>query len=167
MLLTGLALETFIEPDHGNVMLNKTSWKGRKAVIIGAARQGLSLARYLAKHDATVVVNDRLPETDLIRQRRALTDQLTTNDHAVEWVCGSHPMDILDGTDTVFVSGGVPHSVAEPQLPEAAIAPPSVRDNDAAPLGALGHEARQCLRRRVGDVAQADAATPGSRPGGA
>jgi len=100
----GLAVETFL--------VNKTTWKDRKAVIIGAARQGLALAGYLAKHGATVVVNDRLPERDLLPRRQMLSDHLGANDHAVEWVCGSHPIDILNGADTIFVSGGVPLSLS-------------------------------------------------------
>jgi UDP-N-acetylmuramoylalanine--D-glutamate ligase len=108
----GLAVETFLDPDYGNGMLNKTTWKDRKAVIIGAARQGLALAGYLAKHGATVVVNDHLPERDLLPRRQMLSEHLAANDHAVEWVCGSHPIDILNGADTIFVSGGVPLSLS-------------------------------------------------------
>lgn len=117
MFLSGLTLETFIEPEYGNGMLDKASWKDRKVVIIGAARQGLSLARYLAKNGAAVVINDRLPEQDLLPQRQALSDHFASCYYPVEWVCGSHPMDILDGADTVFVSGGVPLSL--PLIQEA------------------------------------------------
>src|SRR5258707_11578743 len=35
------------------------NWKGKRVVIIGAARQGLALARYLARNGAQVMLNDR------------------------------------------------------------------------------------------------------------
>ncbi len=117
MLLTGLAPDPFIDPGYGNWMLEKASWKDRKVVIIGAARQGLALTKYLGKHGAIVVVNDRLTEQDLIPQRQEISEHFPTFDYPVEWVCGSHPIDILDGTDTVFISGGVPLSL--PLIQEA------------------------------------------------
>ena len=78
------------------------SWEGKRVVVIGAARQGTVLARYLAEHGAWVVVND---------QRRAdqiqpMVDSLA--DLNVEWVLGGHPLEILDGADWVCPSGGVP-----------------------------------------------------------
>ncbi|RPH55369.1 MAG: UDP-N-acetylmuramoyl-L-alanine--D-glutamate ligase, partial [Chloroflexi bacterium] len=43
--------------------MTKTNWNGKRIVVIGAARQGLALARYLARHGAQVVLNDkRAPE---------------------------------------------------------------------------------------------------------
>ena len=36
-------------------------WTGQRVVIVGAARQGLALARYLAAHGARVVLNDNRP----------------------------------------------------------------------------------------------------------
>jgi len=36
-----------------------TKWSGKRVVIIGAARQGLALARYLEKNGAFVTVNDQ------------------------------------------------------------------------------------------------------------
>ena len=39
-----------------------TDWNGKNILIIGAARQGLALARYLTKHGAKVTLNDvRMP----------------------------------------------------------------------------------------------------------
>lgn len=39
-----------------------TNWFGMRVVIIGAARQGLALARYLAEQRAMVILNDqRMP----------------------------------------------------------------------------------------------------------
>lgn len=79
-----------------------TGWQNRHVVIIGAGRQGIALARYLAEHGADVTLNDRRQERDLLGVREALR---TSN---VDWVLGSHPLDLLDGTETLAVSGGVP-----------------------------------------------------------
>jgi UDP-N-acetylmuramoylalanine--D-glutamate ligase len=79
------------------------NWKGKRVVVIGAARQGLALSRYLAGHGAQVILNDR-------RQPEQLTAEMESlSKYAVEWVTGGHPLEILETpTDLVCVSGGVP-----------------------------------------------------------
>ena len=77
-------------------------WSGQRVVILGAARQGIALARYLVSHGATVVMNDRMPESELQEARRALEDL------PIEWVYGGHPLDALDGANLICPSGGVP-----------------------------------------------------------
>ena len=71
-------------------------------LVIGAARQGLALARYLAQHGAQVVLNDQRPAEQLSDARLALAGL------PVEWVCGGHPLELLDGIDLLCPSGGVP-----------------------------------------------------------
>jgi UDP-N-acetylmuramoylalanine--D-glutamate ligase len=80
----------------------KTNWINREVLVIGAARQGLALARYLSKHGANVTLNDGRPEGDL----QSAIEQLT--DVSIHWVLGGHPLEILNGIDLVCVSGGVP-----------------------------------------------------------
>ena len=70
--------------------------------MIGAARQGAALSRYLAEKGADVVLNDHRSEEALADVREELSDLNLT------WVTGSHPIEILDGTDLVCLSGGVP-----------------------------------------------------------
>lgn len=79
-----------------------TRWEGKRVVMIGAARQGLALARYLAENGASVVLNDRRKEEALTSAREELADLDIT------WVTGSHPLELLEGTDLVCLSGGVP-----------------------------------------------------------
>jgi UDP-N-acetylmuramoylalanine--D-glutamate ligase len=79
-----------------------TRWDGKRVVMIGAARQGLALVRYLAENGASVILNDRLSEEALVSAREELADLNIT------WVTGSHPLEILDGADLVCLSGGVP-----------------------------------------------------------
>ena len=80
----------------------KTNWINKKVLVIGAARQGLALARYLSNHGAIVTLNDGRPEKDLQSAREQLKDV------SIHWVLGGHPLDILDKIDLVCVSGGVP-----------------------------------------------------------
>jgi len=77
-------------------------YRGRRVVILGMARQGIALARYLTDHQATVVVSD-------LRLAEELTHSLAQlADPAVTTVLGGHPVSLLDGADLVCLSGGVP-----------------------------------------------------------
>lgn len=80
----------------------RMDWVNKHVLVIGAARQGLALARYLTNHAANVTLNDGQSEQDLLSAR----DQL--KDLPIHWVVGEHPLGILDGIDLVCVSGGVP-----------------------------------------------------------
>ena len=73
-------------------------------VILGAARQGIALTRYLAQHGARVILNDRHSETELQTARAALADL----ESQIRWVSGGHPLELLEGADLLCVSGGVP-----------------------------------------------------------
>lgn len=75
---------------------------GKYIVILGFARQGMALARFLAEHGARVVVSDMRPASQLQDSMEALKDL------EIEYVLGGHPMSLLDGADMVAVSGGVP-----------------------------------------------------------
>jgi len=83
------------------------NWNGQKVVIVGAARQGLALARYLLLHGAKVVVNDKRTLSDLPAAQDSLSD-LTTADYALECIFGDHPLSMLNGVDLLCLSGGVP-----------------------------------------------------------
>jgi UDP-N-acetylmuramoylalanine--D-glutamate ligase len=77
-------------------------WNGKRVLVIGAARQGLALARFLSNHGSRVTLNDqRAPEA--LSQAQASLAGLP-----VEWALGGHPFDLLDDKDLVCLSGGVP-----------------------------------------------------------
>lgn len=78
------------------------NWRNKKVIIIGAARQGLALARYLARHGAQVTVNDRRTADQLTEEMQPLTK------FEIQWSLGGHDPQIVTGSDLVFVSGGVP-----------------------------------------------------------
>ncbi len=75
---------------------------GKRVLIVGAARQGLALARYLVRHGAEVVLNDVRPAEQMQAARAALADL------DVAWVLGAHPLHLLERTDLLCISGGVP-----------------------------------------------------------
>ena len=77
-------------------------WNGKTVVIIGAARQGIALARYLARRGARVRLTDQQPLEEFAEARRSLAEL------PIEWVCGGHPLSLLEGADLLCPSGGVP-----------------------------------------------------------
>ena len=83
-------------------MEQKTDWNGKRVVILGGARQGQAAARWLARHGAIVTVNDRRSNAEMSAARAALAGT------PVNWVLGGHPIEILDATDTLCISGGIP-----------------------------------------------------------
>jgi UDP-N-acetylmuramoylalanine--D-glutamate ligase len=86
-------------------------WSGTRVLIVGVARQGTALARYLVDHGAEVVLNDRGIASDLADAQDELADL------PVEWVLGGHPLSVLDDIDLVCPSGGVPLTI--PLMEEA------------------------------------------------
>ena len=70
--------------------------------ILGGSRQGQAAARWLSRHGAAVTVNDRATGERMVAARAALSEVPVT------WVLGSHPVEILDRTDVLCLSGGVP-----------------------------------------------------------
>ena len=85
-----------------------SEWSGKRLVILGAARQGTALARYLARQGARVLINDQRPTEQLEPARLALADLDGDVEHPLQWVLGGHPLDILERADLLCVSGGVP-----------------------------------------------------------
>ncbi len=79
-----------------------TDWNNKNILIIGAARQGLALARYLSKHGANVTLNDIRMPFDLKDEQAALQDV------DVKWELGAHYSSLLRGKDLVCLSGGIP-----------------------------------------------------------
>ncbi|MBN1201650.1 MAG: UDP-N-acetylmuramoyl-L-alanine--D-glutamate ligase [Anaerolineae bacterium] len=75
---------------------------GRRVVVLGAARQGRALGRWLPTVGAQVTLSDNRP-----------TDQLADvvaefEGSPVDLALGGHPLDLLDDCDLLCVSGGIP-----------------------------------------------------------
>jgi UDP-N-acetylmuramoylalanine--D-glutamate ligase len=98
-------------------MMNEQLWKDQRVVILGAARQGTALARYLVRHGAKVMLSDLRSTEELSDARAALADLAERDPHSLEWYCGGHPLELLNRADLVCVSGGVP--LEQPIIVEA------------------------------------------------
>ncbi|HEX2906136.1 MAG TPA: UDP-N-acetylmuramoyl-L-alanine--D-glutamate ligase, partial [Phototrophicaceae bacterium] len=73
---------------------------GKKVAVLGFARQGKALARWLPTIGASVVVSDMRTREQLASEIEAFPD--------VEFVLGGHPESLLDGVEALCLSGGVP-----------------------------------------------------------
>jgi UDP-N-acetylmuramoylalanine--D-glutamate ligase len=75
---------------------------GKHVLIIGAARQGQALARYLNGQKARVILNDKNASQEMLELAADFERR------GIECVFGSHPIDLLDRVELVCLSGGVP-----------------------------------------------------------
>jgi UDP-N-acetylmuramoylalanine--D-glutamate ligase len=144
-------------------------WKDKRVVVVGAARQGLALARYLARHGAQVVLNDRRPAAELQPVVESLLlPAVKDYPGSVKLVFGSHSPGILGGVDLVCPSGGVP--LTSPLILEArrrgiALSNDSQIFLEAAPckvIGITGSAGKTTTTTLVGRIAQVAAAEAGS-----
>jgi UDP-N-acetylmuramoylalanine--D-glutamate ligase len=78
---------------------------GRKVVVLGLARQGAALVRYLSRKGARVTVSDMKPAEALQKEIEGLRGI------AVDYQLGGHPLDLLQGIDLLCLSGGVPNDL--------------------------------------------------------
>ena len=75
---------------------------GKRILILGLARQGTALARFLVQQGANVVVSDLRPAAQL----RDPLEQVA--DLPLDLVLGGHPPTLLEGAEMLCLSGGVP-----------------------------------------------------------
>jgi UDP-N-acetylmuramoylalanine--D-glutamate ligase len=131
------------------------TWNGTRVLILGAARQGAALARWLSGHGAIVTISDVRAEGDLVETIRALSGL------EIRWALGGHPTELLDGTDVLCLSGGVPTSI--PIVQEAMLRG-ILLSNDtqifmqAAPcttIGITGSAGKTTTTALVGEMAKA------------
>jgi UDP-N-acetylmuramoylalanine--D-glutamate ligase len=80
----------------------KTNWKDTRVLVLGAARQGLALARWLCLHGAKVTLSDVRGANELRIARESMAE------YSIQWALGVHPLELLDSTDVLCLSGGVP-----------------------------------------------------------
>ncbi len=77
------------------------AWSDKRVVILGAARQGLALTRYLLSQGAQVTLSDAKPAAEL--------DLPVSLAHpGLILALGGHSLTLLDGCDLLCLSGGVP-----------------------------------------------------------
>ncbi|MBX3049546.1 MAG: UDP-N-acetylmuramoyl-L-alanine--D-glutamate ligase [Anaerolineales bacterium] len=110
-------------------------WKAARVVVVGAGRQGQATAVYAAGRGAQVVLNDARPQAELVEAKQRLANL------PVEWHLGNHPLQLLDGADVLFVSGGVPSDnplVAEARARDLPISNDSQLFLELAPCRVVG-----------------------------
>jgi UDP-N-acetylmuramoylalanine--D-glutamate ligase len=83
---------------------------GKRVLVVGLAQTGVSVARFLARRGARVVVNDGKREAELGDRLAGLRDAL--GGHPVELALGGHPEAVFTGSDLVVMSPGVPEMPA-------------------------------------------------------
>lgn len=88
--------------------------KGKKALVIGAARSGVACARFLAARGATVALNDRKPLEEWPEEALALSES------GVGCLPGDVPMWLLDQVELVVLSPGVPTKIIPARYAERA-----------------------------------------------
>jgi UDP-N-acetylmuramoylalanine--D-glutamate ligase len=94
--------------------------EGKRVAILGFARQGKALARWLPTIGAQVVVSDQRSAEQLGDAVKEFPD--------VEFVLGGHPESLLENVDLLCVSGGVP---LDAPIIQAALASGIPLSNDA------------------------------------
>jgi len=132
----------------------KTDWNHKRVLVLGAARQGLALARWLSLHGARVTLNDMRSADELRIARESLAE------YQIDWVLGEHPLDLLDSTDVLCLSGGVPLTL--PIVVEAAkrgipLSNDSQIFMEAAPcktIGITGSSGKTTTTTLVGNMAK-------------
>jgi UDP-N-acetylmuramoylalanine--D-glutamate ligase len=82
------------------------NWSNERVLVIGAARQGLALTRYLCSKGCRVTLNDNRNADQLVKALESI------NGLPVHLILGGHPIEALDNISLVCISGGV-----SPEMP--------------------------------------------------
>ena len=138
------------------------NWVEKKVIVLGAARQGIAIARYLARHGAEVTLNDRRTLDEFQAAREEL-ERFAVSQAAkpVNWVCGGHPLELLDSADLLCISGGVPLElpiVVDALRREIPVTNDSQIFLEAAPcrtIGITGSAGKTTTTTLVGRIAEA------------
>lgn len=81
-------------------------FKGKRVLVLGAARSGIAAAKVLKDRGAIVTVNDITPLAEMDSASREELEQLD-----VEVVAGAHPPRLLDGVELIVKNPGIPPDI--------------------------------------------------------
>jgi UDP-N-acetylmuramoylalanine--D-glutamate ligase len=139
------------------------TWNEVRILVIGAARQGLALARFLARSGADVTLNDKRTPDQL---QAVMQEMEAVHGVQVHWALGDHPLSLLDTCDLVCVSGGVPLDLPLVQAAKAR-GIPLTNDSEiflqAVPcrvIGITGSAGKTTTTTLVGRIAGAEVKAP-------
>ncbi|HNR46072.1 MAG TPA: UDP-N-acetylmuramoyl-L-alanine--D-glutamate ligase [Anaerolineaceae bacterium] len=136
------------------------TWNGLHILILGAARQGLALARFLSRQGAKVTISDQRSTEQLKSAQKSLSDL------SIEWILGAHPLSALEKVDLLCLSGGVPLTipiVLEAQRRGIPLSNDSQIFMEAVPcpvVGITGSAGKTTTTTLVGRMAQAGLRSP-------
>jgi UDP-N-acetylmuramoylalanine--D-glutamate ligase len=139
-------------------MINK--WQGKQVLVIGAARQGLAASRFLASHEANVLLTDNREAKELPNIHQELQGL------RISTFFGGHPLELLQGVNYVCVSGGVPLDIPIVQqakksgIPITNDAQIFMETVKARIIGVTGSAGKTTTTILIGEIAKA-AALPG------
>jgi UDP-N-acetylmuramoylalanine--D-glutamate ligase len=147
-----------------------TDWKDKRVIVIGAARQGVALGRFLASRGARVVMNDRKTLEQLEAVKKSLDEQVGIHASHIEWFLGSHPLSLLEGADVLCVSGGVPLDLELIQEARAARIPLTndsqifLEECPCWTIGITGSAGKTTTTSLVGKITESNINAPGEKP---
>ena len=136
------------------------AWDGKRVVVVGLARQGKALARYLGERGAEVIVSDLKSAEELQPLREELADL------PLRYALGGHPPEILEGADLLCLSGGVPADLPlaqQARLRGVALSNDSQLFLEACPapvVGITGSAGKTTTTELVGRMARAAGGRP-------
>src|SRR5438874_1709314 len=81
--------------------------KGKKVLVVGLGKSGVSAARYLTGQGAKVTVTDTKGKSELAEQLKALADL------KIEFDLGKHNSKTFTSADFIMLSPGVPASLEQ------------------------------------------------------
>lgn len=138
----------------------KKNWQGKNVLILGAARQGQALARYLAGAGAHVTVSDKRSATEIGDTMQSL-EKL-----GIKFALGSHPLSLLDDANVVCLSGGIPltlpivQGAIERGLPLTNDSQVFMEEVKAPVIGITGSAGKTTTTTLVGRIAQKSVQSP-------
>ncbi len=135
-------------------------WQGKTALLIGAARQGVALARFLCNRGVKVILNDQRTADQIPLVIQALEGC------PVQWELGGHPVQLLDGVDVVCLSGGIPltlpivHEAMRREIPITNDTQVFMEYVPCRVIGITGSAGKTTTTTLVGRIAQAACIPP-------
>ncbi|KPJ59999.1 MAG: hypothetical protein AMJ46_08660 [Latescibacteria bacterium DG_63] len=84
---------------------SSASFAGKKVLIVGLGRSGLSVCEILRKYDCQLTATDTRESSELSQEARSLTEQ------GVKLALGGHDTTLLKDKELVVLSPGVPRSI--------------------------------------------------------
>lgn len=138
-------------------MVNLGMLSGMRVLVVGLGREGSALAALLANHGITVTATDLKTAEQLGNQTTA-----SLKEAGVKLVLGQHPTTLLDESDILFVSPGVPLDVPFLQQAQARKIPLSTESRlfchlcPAPILAVTGSNGKTTTTTLLGKIMEAD-----------